>query len=327
MEATASTLQMDVSVENLTGHKFPTAYPSRRAWLHVVVRDRGGRTVFESGALNADGSIQGNDNDENAARFEPHYREIKSSDEVQIYEPILKDADGHVTTGLSNAVGYLKDNRLLPRAFKNRARKKISPSRATRWTIPISLTRAMWSGIRCHSVTRKDHFKSMWSFCINPSVFDGRTIWARTTRRRLADSSAITIPAPKKPLLCWLTLPRHAERVIGHKRRGVAFARFHKQFDGCSTLDSSACADAFAVQRRGGAGEIELARQRPALQKPINKSGVKNIARAGGIRGLHAKCWSVNQPRAVPGEHSILSQRCGRKAAAESALQRGQRVC
>src|SRR5690348_15869217 len=28
-------LQADVAVRNLTGHKLPTAYPSRRVWLHV----------------------------------------------------------------------------------------------------------------------------------------------------------------------------------------------------------------------------------------------------------------------------------------------------
>ena len=32
----------DVRVRNLTGHKLPTGYPSRRAWLHVTVRDRAG---------------------------------------------------------------------------------------------------------------------------------------------------------------------------------------------------------------------------------------------------------------------------------------------
>ncbi|PYX08092.1 MAG: hypothetical protein DMG88_11875 [Acidobacteria bacterium] len=117
-------LHADVFVENLTGHKLPTAYPSRRAWLHVVVRDRDGKTVFESGALNPDSSIQGNINDADPTRFESHFREITSSDQVEIYEPILKDSDGHVTTGLINAVGYLKDNRLLPSGFDKSSAEK-----------------------------------------------------------------------------------------------------------------------------------------------------------------------------------------------------------
>jgi hypothetical protein len=116
----AGQLQADVIVENLSGHKLPTAYPSRRAWLHVTVRDGGGRVVFESGGVNADGSVQGNDNDADAAKFEPHYTEIRSADQVQIYEDILGDANGAVTTGLLNGVRYLKDNRLLPRGFNKR---------------------------------------------------------------------------------------------------------------------------------------------------------------------------------------------------------------
>jgi len=110
-------LQARIAVQNLSGHKLPTAYPSRRAWLHFAVQDRNGHTVFESGALNADGSIAGNDNDADPLRYEPHYREITSGEEVQIYESILKDPDGRVTTGLLAAVGYLKDNRLLPTGF------------------------------------------------------------------------------------------------------------------------------------------------------------------------------------------------------------------
>jgi hypothetical protein len=123
----SGSLQAQVFVQNLSGHKLPTAYPSRRAWLHVVVKDHEGRTVFESGALNPDGSIQGNDNDADPARFEPHYREITNSDQVEIYEPILKDSEGRVTTGLLSAVGYLKDNRLLPSGFrKDNAEKDIA---------------------------------------------------------------------------------------------------------------------------------------------------------------------------------------------------------
>jgi hypothetical protein len=67
--------------------------------------------------MNPDGSIVGNDNDADPHRFEPHYTEISNPDQVEIFEPILKDSQGVVTTGLLNAVGYLKDNRILPTGF------------------------------------------------------------------------------------------------------------------------------------------------------------------------------------------------------------------
>ena len=124
VEVRAGRLEMEISVENLGGHKLPTAYPSRRVWLHVTVRDRNKRTVFESGALNAAGSIAGNDNDADAARYEPHYAEITSGGQVQIYETILGDQAGALTTGLLTAVGYLKDNRIVPRGFDKRTAGK-----------------------------------------------------------------------------------------------------------------------------------------------------------------------------------------------------------
>jgi cytochrome c551/c552 len=127
LESTSGGLSMEVLVENLSGHKLPTAYPSRRVWLHIAVRDRNGQAVFESGALNPDGSIKGNRNDSDPLQFEPHYQEITSPEQVQIYEPILKDSAGHVTTGLLSAIGYLKDNRLLPSGFsKQNAEKDIA---------------------------------------------------------------------------------------------------------------------------------------------------------------------------------------------------------
>lgn len=110
-------LEVEISIKNLTGHKLPTAYPSRRVWLHVVVRERNKQVVFESGAISEQGLIYGNDNDDDNARFEPHYSEINSSDQVQIYESIMADASGTPTTGLLSAVHFVKDNRLLPRGF------------------------------------------------------------------------------------------------------------------------------------------------------------------------------------------------------------------
>ena len=63
-------------MKNLTGHKFPTGYPARRTWLHVTVHDRQGRAVFESGAITEAGLIQGNDNDADPLKYEPHYDQI-----------------------------------------------------------------------------------------------------------------------------------------------------------------------------------------------------------------------------------------------------------
>ena len=128
LELRDGTLRADISVENLGGHKFPTAYPSRRAWLHVTVRDSTDDVVFESGRLNADGSIEGNDNDADAARFEPHYSEVTAGGQVQIYEDIMVGPDDVPTTGLLTAVRFIKDNRLLPRGFdKMRVEREIAP--------------------------------------------------------------------------------------------------------------------------------------------------------------------------------------------------------
>jgi hypothetical protein len=116
-QRTAERLELVLDASSTTGHKLPTAYPSRRAWLHVVVRDASRRAVFESGAVRPDGSIAGNDNDADAQRFEPHREVVTSPDEVQIYEAIMVDSRDAVTTGLLKGVRFVKDNRLLPRGF------------------------------------------------------------------------------------------------------------------------------------------------------------------------------------------------------------------
>ena len=93
------TLELDVVVRNLTGHKFPTGYPSRRAWIHVTATDRQGRIVFESGRVSGSGLVEGNASDAAADTFEPHYEQITSADQVQIYESIMGTPAGAADHG------------------------------------------------------------------------------------------------------------------------------------------------------------------------------------------------------------------------------------
>jgi hypothetical protein len=104
-------------VENLTGHKFPTGFPSRRAWLHVLVENEAGEKVFESGAVDSWGWITGLP----VEGFEPHYDLVTQEDQVQVYEPVMADVNGEPTHTLLRAARYLKDNRLPPRGFVSSA--------------------------------------------------------------------------------------------------------------------------------------------------------------------------------------------------------------
>jgi hypothetical protein len=114
LELEDEVLTVSLEVAALTGHKFPTSFPSRRAWLHVMVADAVGKVIWESGARNPDGTISGNAADASPGAFEPHYDVITQPDQVQIYEPIMGDHEGQVTYTLLRAAQYLKDNRILP---------------------------------------------------------------------------------------------------------------------------------------------------------------------------------------------------------------------
>ena len=116
-QRSGSSLDVTVKVTSQVGHKFPSGFPSRRAWLHLTVRDAAGAVLFESGQVQPDGSIPANDNDQDPARFEPHYDRITAPDQVQIYEAVMVDSQGAVTTTLLQAAAYQKDNRLLPLGF------------------------------------------------------------------------------------------------------------------------------------------------------------------------------------------------------------------
>ena len=108
----ADSLTIEVGVENLSGHKFPTAYPSRRAWLELKVEDQSGNIVFHSGAWDATGEIVGLD-----PGYEPHHQTITQQDQVQIYQNIPRDVNSDKTYTLLRIAGYLKDNRIPPAGY------------------------------------------------------------------------------------------------------------------------------------------------------------------------------------------------------------------
>jgi hypothetical protein len=116
-KVTNGELILQVKVESLVGHKFPTGFPSRRAWIEIRIIDATGKKVFKSAKPKKNGKIKGNDADKNASTFEPHYDVITDSKQVQVYESVMGNTEGEVTYTLLRGASYLKDNRLLPKGF------------------------------------------------------------------------------------------------------------------------------------------------------------------------------------------------------------------
>ena len=112
LERTADTAFLALELTNLAGHKFPSGYPARRAYIHFVATTVEGDTLFESGALNQNYELVGHN-----ATYEPHYTTIRSEDQVQIYEQVLGDVNNQKTTVLVRAASALKDNRIPPKGF------------------------------------------------------------------------------------------------------------------------------------------------------------------------------------------------------------------
>ncbi len=109
-EIQEGTLLAEVEVTNLCGHKFPTGYPSRQAWIHFRVSDPDGALIFESGNPDTFANPAGDS-------YSPHYDVISDPAQVQIYESVMGDVDGKPTATLLRGASYLKDNRLPPAGF------------------------------------------------------------------------------------------------------------------------------------------------------------------------------------------------------------------
>ncbi len=116
-------LNVPIVVRNLSGHKLPTAYPSRRVWIQFLVTDKKGKSVFASGIHNANGELIDSkgkvlDSELAGGPVNEHKPLIERQDQVQVYETIMGDANHHPTFTLLRGATYTKDNRLLPIGWK-----------------------------------------------------------------------------------------------------------------------------------------------------------------------------------------------------------------
>lgn len=110
---------ISVEVTNLTGHRFPTAHPSRRAWLGVEVVDRDGAVVFASGRHDDRGRIVDLDGKPLAQESAggPIFgaaSDIDGPGDVAVFESVMQDVEGGVTFLLTRGATYRKDSRLAP---------------------------------------------------------------------------------------------------------------------------------------------------------------------------------------------------------------------
>lgn len=117
------TLEVTARVENLTGHKFPSGFPSRRAWLEVVVTDADGDTVFHSGGVDDQGRLVDAEGAVLAtemvgAATQPHFDVIDGDSDVQIWQTVMAGVDGDPVFRLLRADSDFKDNRILPDGWR-----------------------------------------------------------------------------------------------------------------------------------------------------------------------------------------------------------------
>lgn len=122
----ASLLTTHVRVDNLTGHRFPSGVGFRRAFLELTVTDANGSVIWASGRTDAIGRILGAngqplpaesfaiDQGTGQQAFEPHYETVTSQDQVQIFEELVSDLSGRITTSFLSRAADVKDNRLEP---------------------------------------------------------------------------------------------------------------------------------------------------------------------------------------------------------------------
>ncbi len=127
-------LVAELTITNNSGHKFPSGAGFRRGFLRFEVFDDQGNLLWVSGATNPYGAIcdgpceaapdgtynlvESEVTGGDPAKLQPHYAVITDQSQVQIYEVQSVDDTGTLTSRTLSLFHDAKDNRLLPRGFK-----------------------------------------------------------------------------------------------------------------------------------------------------------------------------------------------------------------
>lgn len=126
IKTTENQLNVSVQVINKTGHFLPSGVSFRRVILEFVVKDKNGKDIWASGKTNDLGVIMnGLTNTPLASEkggkastvYQPHYKTITQQNQAQIYQELIKDSQGHLTTSFLRRIEHVKDNRLRGRGY------------------------------------------------------------------------------------------------------------------------------------------------------------------------------------------------------------------
>ena len=120
-------LEADIKIINKVGHYLPSGVGFRRVFIEFLVRDADNNILWASGRTNGIGAILNGTTDEVLESeqpvvfpdtpFQPHYQVIDSEDQVQIYQELIKDSEGVLTTSFLRRIEDVKDNRLRPKGY------------------------------------------------------------------------------------------------------------------------------------------------------------------------------------------------------------------
>jgi hypothetical protein len=123
-------IEAKIEVRNLAGHNLPSGVAFRRAFITFEALDANGNVVWASGRTNSVGAlVKGTtqeilptefffDRASNRQVWQPHYETINDPAQVQIYEELIADSQGKITTSFVGLDKVLKSNRLLPKGWR-----------------------------------------------------------------------------------------------------------------------------------------------------------------------------------------------------------------